>query len=80
MHFSIFTMSDMIQQRSALRMLRNAFGNSTMSQKNVYKWYKDGQKLFRSQLTGQLTDFLLKVHCKYNGQNKAVCQMYLDVF
>ena len=22
-------------------MLRKAFGNSTMSQKNVYKWYKD---------------------------------------
>ena len=48
-------MSDLIEQRSAikfcfrneisaaetLRMLRKAFGNSTMSQKNVYKWYKD---------------------------------------
>ena len=48
-------MSDLIEQRSAikfclrneisaaetLRMLRKAFGNSSMSQKNVYKWYKD---------------------------------------
>ena len=54
-HFSIFTMSDLIELRSAikfclrneisatetLRMLRKAFGNSTMSQKNVYKWCKD---------------------------------------
>ena len=24
-----------------LRMLRKVFGNFTMSQKNVYKWYKD---------------------------------------
>ena len=52
---SIFTMSDFIEQRSAikfclrneisaaktLRMLQKAFGESTMSQKNVYKWYKD---------------------------------------
>ena len=55
MHFAIFTMSDFIEQRSTikfclrneisaaetLRMLRKAFGNSTMSQKNVYKGYKD---------------------------------------
>ena len=48
-------MSDMIQQRSAikfylrheisaaetLKMLQKAFGNYTMSQKNVHKWYKD---------------------------------------
>lgn len=48
-------MSDLIEQRSAikfclrnefsaaetLRMLQKAFGDSTMSQKNVYKWYKD---------------------------------------
>jgi len=48
-------MSNLIEQRSAikfclrneisaaetLRMLRKAFGDSTMSQKNVYKWYKD---------------------------------------
>ena len=54
-HFSIFTMSDLIGHRSeikfclwneipaaeTLRMLRQAFGNSTMSQKNDYKWYKD---------------------------------------
>ncbi|KAM8703180.1 hypothetical protein ACLKA7_007889 [Drosophila subpalustris] len=25
-------------------MLRKAFGNTTMSQKNVYKWYKDFKK------------------------------------
>ena len=51
--FRFFTMSDLIEQRSAikfclrnkisaaetLRMLPKAFGNSTMS-KNVYKWYK----------------------------------------
>ena len=54
MHFSIFTKSDLIELRSAIKfclrkeisatetweMLRKAFGNSTMSQKNVYKWYK----------------------------------------
>ena len=48
-------MSDLIEQRSAikfclwneisaaetLRMLRKASGNSSMSQKNVYKWHKD---------------------------------------
>ena len=48
-------MSDLIEQRSAIKfclrneisaaetlsMFRKAFGNSTMSQKNVYKWYKD---------------------------------------
>ena len=55
MHFSIYTMSDLNEQRSAikfclrneifaaemLRMLRKTFGNSTMSQKNVYKGYQD---------------------------------------
>ena len=55
LYFSVFTMSDLIEQRNAikfcfrneisaaetLRMLRKAFGNSTMSQKNAYKWYKD---------------------------------------
>ena len=54
-HFSIFTMFELIEQGSAikfclrneisaaetLRMLRKAFGNSIMSQKNVYKWYND---------------------------------------
>ena len=53
--FSIFTMSDFVVQRSAIkfclwreisvaetsRMLQKAFGDLTMSQKNVYKWYKD---------------------------------------
>ncbi|KYN19486.1 hypothetical protein ALC57_08179 [Trachymyrmex cornetzi] len=48
-------MSDFSEQRSAIkfclrneisaaetfRMLQKAFGESTMSQKNVYKWYKD---------------------------------------
>ena len=48
-------MSDFAEQRSAIkfclrneisaaetfRMLQRAFGESTMSQKNVYKWYKD---------------------------------------
>ena len=57
-HFSIFTISDLIEQRSAikfclwneisaaekLRMLRKAFGNSTISQKNVYKWYRDSKE------------------------------------
>ena len=54
-HLSTFTRSDLIEQRSAikfclrneisaaetLRMLRKSFGNSAMSQKNVYKWCKD---------------------------------------
>ena len=53
--FSIFTMSEFVEQSSAikfclpneisvaetLRMLQKAFGDLTMSQKNVYKWYKD---------------------------------------
>ena len=53
--FSIFTMSEFVEQRSAIkfclrneipvaetfRMLQEAFGDLTMSQKNVYKWYKD---------------------------------------
>ena len=53
--FSIFTMSEFVEQRSAIkfclrnefsvaetfRMLQKAFGDLTMSQKNVYKWYKD---------------------------------------
>ena len=53
--FSIFTMSEFVEQRSAIKFrLRNeisvaetfriwqkAFGDLTMSQKNVYKWYKD---------------------------------------
>ena len=53
--FSIFTMSEFVQQRSAIkfclrnemsvaetfRMLQKAFGDLTLSQKNVYKWYKD---------------------------------------
>ena len=53
--FSIFTMSEFVKQRSAIkfclrneilvaetfRMLQKAFGDLTMSQKNVYKWYKD---------------------------------------
>ena len=53
--FSIFTMSEFVEQRSAIkfclqneilvaetfRMLQKAFGDLTMSQKNVYEWYKD---------------------------------------
>ena len=53
--FSIFTMSQFVEQRSAIkfclrneisvaetfRMLQKAIGNLTISQKNVYKWYKD---------------------------------------
>ena len=53
--FSIFTMSKFVEQRSAIqfclrnemsiaetfRMLQKAFGELSMSQKNVYKWYKD---------------------------------------
>ena len=53
--FSIFTMSEFVAQRNTIkfclrneisvaetfRMLQKAFGDLTMSQKNVYKWYKD---------------------------------------
>ena len=53
--FPIFIMSEFVEQRSAIkiclrneiavvgtfRMLQKAFGDLTMSQKNVYKWYKD---------------------------------------
>ena len=53
--FLIFTMSEIVEQKSAIkfclrneisivetfRMLQNAFGGLTMSQKNVYNWYKD---------------------------------------
>ena len=53
--FSIFTLSEFVEQRSAFkfclrneisvaemfRMLQKAFGDLSMSQKNVYKWYKD---------------------------------------
>ena len=55
MIFSFFTMSEFVEQRSAIkfclrneislaetfRMLQKAFGDLTMSQKNVYKWYQD---------------------------------------
>ena len=55
MIFSIFTMSEFVELRSAIkfclrnetsvaetfRMLQKAFGDLTMSQKNVYKWFKD---------------------------------------
>ena len=51
----MFTMSDFVEPRSSIefclgneisvaemfRMLQKAFGDLTMSQKNVYKWYKD---------------------------------------
>ena len=41
-------------------MLRKAFGNSTMSQKNVYKWYKEGRErvndLERSARSSTSTD------------------------
>ena len=51
----MFTISEFVEQRSAIkfclrneisvaetfRMLQKAFGDLTMSQKNVYKWYKD---------------------------------------
>ena len=53
--FSIFTMTEFVEQRSAIkfclrieisvaetfRMLQKAFGDLTISQKNVYKSYKD---------------------------------------
>ena len=53
--FSIFRMSEFVEQRKAIkfcfrneisvsetfRMLQKAFGDLNISQKNVYKWYKD---------------------------------------
>lgn len=55
MNFSIFTMGDFVEQRTCikfclrneyscadtLKMLRKAFGDQTMAQKNVYKWYNE---------------------------------------
>ena len=55
MIFSIFTIFEFFEQRSAIefclrneisvaetfRMLQKTFGDLTMSQKNLYKWYKD---------------------------------------
>ena len=55
MHSAIFAMSNLVEQRSAIkfylrndisaaktyRMLQKAFGDETMSQENVYKWYRD---------------------------------------
>ena len=55
MHSAICAMSNFVEQRSAikfylrndisaaetLRMIQKAFGDETMSQKNVYKWYRD---------------------------------------
>ena len=52
--FSIFTISEFVEQRSAIkfclrneitvaetfRMLQKDFGDLTVSQKNVYKWYR----------------------------------------
>ena len=53
--FSIFTVSEFVEQRSAIkfclrdkisvvktfRILQKAFSDLSMSQKNVYKWYKN---------------------------------------
>ena len=39
-----FGLRNEITAAETLRMLRKAFGNSTMLQKNVYKWYKDKEK------------------------------------
>ena len=36
-----FCLGNEISVAEAFRMLQNAFGDLTMSQKNVYKWYKD---------------------------------------
>ena len=66
--FSIFTMSEFVEQKSAIkfclrneisvaetfRMLQKAFADLTTSQKNVYKWYKDFKK-GREQLETLLT-------------------------
>jgi len=38
---SKFCLRNEILAAKTLRMLRKVFGDSTMSQKNVYKWYKD---------------------------------------
>jgi len=42
-----------------LRMLRKAFGDSTKSQKNVYKWYKDFKQVENVLMTW-ITPALLK--------------------
>ena len=36
-----FCLRDKISVAETFRMLQKAFGDLTMSQKNVYKWYKD---------------------------------------
>ena len=55
MHSAICAMSNFVKQRSAIEfclrndisaaekyeMFQKAFGDETMSQKNVYKWYRD---------------------------------------